>query len=168
LPAPWFRRARTRGAAGRARGERGVAPLLVAAAIAALVLAVVAAIWIVGVRARHRRAAPQPEPAANVVLLAPLGGVATAPRAFTWKPVPAAASYKVTIGDDDALWPIFVRTTNEASLPLDEKDSGAIAAGRIHAWEVVALDSRGNPVARGKARFRVRLPGEEAGSEPLY
>lgn len=135
------------------------------AAIVTFVAAVAVVIWVVGVRARHRRAST-PEPTASVTLLEPLGSIAVTPRAFTWKPVSSAASYKVTIADDDAVWPIFVRTMTASSLPLDEKDAAAISAGRIHMWEVVALDAAGNPVARGTARFRVRLPGESAGSEP--
>ena len=145
--------------------ERGASPVIVAAIVAAILAALIAGIWL-GVRARQRRAADQPVPAAEVRLLAPLGNVGALPPAFTWTPVPSAASYKVTIGDDDALWPIFVRTTTTASLPLDPKDAAAIAAGRVHAWEVVALDAAGNPVARGRARFRVRLPGESEGDEP--
>ncbi len=38
----------------------------------------------------------------------------------------------------------------------------AIARGRIHSWEVVALDGAGAPLAKGYGRFRVRLPGEHA------
>ena len=151
--------------------DRGLAPIRIVAVLAvilAIVAAALFAIWVAGARARHRRAAAKLEPPAAVALLAPLGGVGATPRAFTWKPVPTAASYKVTIADDDAVWPIFVRTTTASALPLDEKDAGAIAAGRIHMWEVVALDAAGAPVAVGKARFRVRLPGEDTGSEPLF
>lgn len=147
--------------------ERGLAPVLIVAAVLALVAAAVA-VWIVAVRARHRRAAPPPEPTTAVALLEPRGDIAVTPRAFRWTPVPSAASYKVTIADDDAVWPMFVRTTTESSLPLDAKDAAAISAGRIHMWEVIALDAAGSTVAQGKARFRVRLPGEGAGSEPIY
>lgn len=146
--------------------SRRTAPLLAAAAIVAIVVAAGLAVWVVS--ARGRRAPPPPEVTATVPLLAPLGSVASPPRAFTWTPVPGTASYKVTIGDDDALWPIFVRTTRDSALPLDERDASAIVAGRIHAWEVLALDASGVPVARGTGRFRIRLPGEDASTEPLF
>jgi hypothetical protein len=152
----------------RSRAVRGQSPIFAIAAIVVIATAVAVVIWVVGVRARHRRAAPRPEPAASVELIAPLGGIAETPRAFTWAPVPSAASYKVTIGDNDAVWPLFVRTTTASSLGLDERDAGAISAGRILMWEVLALDAAGNPVARGSARFRVRFPGEDASSEPLF
>ena len=149
---------------------RGVAPAFVAGAVAVAVVLLVVAVtlFLLMARSRARRGAQHPEPPAAVALLAPLGGIAVTPRAFTWSPVPAAASYKVTIADEDAVWPIFVRTTSATSLPLDDRDTSAIAPGRVHVWEVLALDASAAPVARGTGRFRVRPPGEDAGSEPLF
>ena len=158
---------RLRARSRRGPNETGLAPILIILAIVGAVLALGLALWVFGLRARGRRVVPQ-EPAAEVVLLAPLGGIGETPRTFSWQPVPDAASYKVTIADDDAVWPLFVRNTTEASLIVDEKGAAAITAGRIHAWEVLALDASGASLARGRGRFRVRMPGESPGSEPLF
>ncbi len=99
-------------------------------------------------------------------LEAPRGEVHATPDLFAWQPVTGAASYRVTIGDADTVWPLVVATTTEARLPLPPEKRGAILRGRIHEWSVEALDVRGATIGSGTVRFWVDrgAPGSSTNS----
>jgi hypothetical protein len=99
-----------------------------------------------------------PGPAAYVRLAEPRGEVEEVPLQFSWEAIAGADEYKVTISDADAVWPLLVHKTKENSLTLTPKEGSAIVPGRIHVWEVEALDSDGLPIATGGVRFRVAPP----------
>jgi hypothetical protein len=107
-----------------------------------------------------------PGPAAYVTLLEPRGQVPVIPELFEWRAVRGAAKYKVTISDDDAVWPLLVRSTAETSLTLSAKEMEAIKPGRIHIWEVAALGLDGLPMATGGVRFMVAPPEAPAAPAP--
>ena len=107
---------------------------------------------------RGTRRSPADAPGLAVTIEAPRGDIASAPGAFTWHPVAGATRYTVTISDADAVWPLFVRTTTDSSLALEKRETVALTPGRIHAWEVQALDASGRPIASGEARFRILRP----------
>jgi hypothetical protein len=99
-----------------------------------------------------------------VRLIVPRGEVEVAPREYLWEPVPGATSYSVKIADADAIWPLFVRRIEATALVLDAEQAKAIVTGRIHVWEVEALDAQGALIGSGATRFRVRpeaIPGGE-------
>ena len=93
----------------------------------------------------------------------PRGDAVDPPKEFSWLPVRGAGSYRVRIADEDAVWPLFVKTVSEPKLVLDPKEVTAITPGRIHEWAVEALDAKGHVIARGGSRFRY-MP--VAGSSP--
>jgi len=95
-----------------------------------------------------------------MTLIGPRGETDAVPTEFTWAAFPGATEYRVEIEDEDAFWPLVVKTVKTTGLTLTEKERAAITRGRIHHWEVEARDARGGPIATGGARFRVRLPGE--------
>ena len=90
-----------------------------------------------------------------ISLEAPRGEVHATPELFAWQPVDGAASYRVTIGDADTVWPLVVATTTDARFPLPPGKRGAILPGRIHEWTVEALDARGALIGSGTVRFWV-------------
>lgn len=108
------------------------------------------------------------EPEKPVRLVSPRGDVESIPREFRWEAVPGAERYRVTIADNDAMWPLFVKRTAEPVLLLDEKEASAVMVGRVHLWEVEAFDAGGVSVAKGEVTFRVPLPTGTAppGIEP--
>ena len=91
----------------------------------------------------------------RVDLLEPRGVIDRAPARFEWRPVTNATRYDVRIADDDALWPLFVRSTASAMLLLDPNETRALTPGRIHVWEVDAKDAAGFTIASGSAQFKV-------------
>ncbi len=107
-----------------------------------------------------RRSSESTDPAAErfVETVSPKGDLDAAPSEFRWRSVPEAARYTVRIADADAIWPLFVRSTETAALALDAKELSAFASGRIHVWEVEAFDASGKRVATGGTRFRIRRP----------
>lgn len=143
--------------------ERGARPrarlVLFAVAVALLVTGLVT------VRLVRRASAPSgPSPERRVAIDSPRGDLATAPDRFAWEPVPGAASYRVRIADADAIWPLFVRSTTGAGLVLEPWEASALAPGRIHEWDVEALDAGGALIASGGTQFRVRVPKPVPGS----
>lgn len=97
---------------------------------------------------------------------APKGEVLAAPEAFRWAPVPGAASYRVTVGDADTVWPLFLGTATEPWLPMPETRRGAVRPGRIHEWTVDALDAGGAVIGSGTVRFWVAAGPAPAGAAP--
>jgi hypothetical protein len=142
------------------RRERGLSTVVEIALIGAGILAVLIIFVVVArVSTRARPTAPlEPDPKAYVTLRAPRGEVVAPPREFAWRAVEGAARYRVKISDEDALWPLFVKTLDRGPLVLDDKEVKAITPGRIHIWEVDALDAAGQPIARGTSRFRFTPP----------
>ena len=112
-----------------------------------------------------QRTPPVPEPRLYIVLRQPRGELAKIPGRFVWQAVKGAAKYKVTISDEDAVWPLLVLTSTETSLELSAKEMQAITPGRIHIWEVAALGQDGLPTATGGVRFWVPLPESPAGGD---
>lgn len=102
---------------------------------------------------------PPPEPLAHVKLLTPRGDLDAPPTRFSWEPIAGARQYSVKISDADAIWPLFVRTTESNSLVLDPAQTAAFLPGRFHVWEVEALDEKGVPVAHGGTSFRIKAAG---------
>ena len=138
-------------------------PLLLA--IAFLILGT---LLLVGYRPWRRSAPaspPVPAPTASIQLIAPRQDVNAPPSEFSWAPVPGASQYRVRIADEDAVWPMFVKMTTNTKLVLGPKEVTAIAAGRIHEWQVEALDDKGQPIALGGSRFRF-MPPEAASDKP--
>ena len=109
---------------------------------------------------------PVPAPTASVRLIAPRQDVNAPPSEFSWEPVPGASQYRVRIADADALWPIFVKMTTNTKLVLGPNEVTAITAGRIHEWEVEALDDKGQPIALGYLRFRFMPPEAPSDKSP--
>ena len=126
--------------------------------VAGLLAAAIAGALVLLSHLTARRDQPPPEPAAWVTMIEPRGDLDSAPRRFVWNAVAKAVRYKVTITDQDAVWPLFVKQTSESSVLLADREALAIVPGRIHVWEVEALDEVGRPVAKGGVRFRVVPP----------
>ncbi len=97
---------------------------------------------------------------------APKGEVPAVPEAFRWAPVPGAASYRVTVGDADTVWPLFLGTAAEPRLAMPESRRGAIRPGRIHEWTVDALDAGGAVIGSGTVRFWVAAGAAAAAAAP--
>ena len=129
-------------------------------AVAALVA--LAFVWM---RCRPGRSDGATSAAQTVIeIVEPRGELATAPFRFEWRPVPRADLYELTISDDDAIWPLFVRRTQSAVHLLDPGERSALRPGRIHLWEVAALAEDGSAIAREQARFRIG-PAPEGASQ---
>lgn len=138
----------------RQRGAASLRALLLVATGVVLVAALA-----LGYRVLTRRSHPSvPEPRAYVTLTSPRGDLIEPPREFTWVPIPGALRYRVKIADEDALWPMFLKTTNRPPVVLDDRESSALTPGRVHVWEVEALGKDGNPIAKGAVQFRVVPP----------
>lgn len=133
----------------------GLAVLAAAAAVALVI--VVIRFAPVGGGARGQEPA---QPKAWVTLVEPRGEALTQPTRFDWNPVAGAAQYKVTIADEDAVWPLVVRTVPAPPLMLTPDEATSMTLGRIHVWDVEALGADGAPIATGGTRFRVAAPGE--------
>jgi len=142
------------------RRELGAAPVRSVVLVATGMLLVLAALVLASKLLSRRSAPPPPEPKASVTLRRPRGEIGAPPREFAWAAVPGAVRYRVKISDQDALWPLSVRTTETTSLTLDAKEAAsAITLKRIHVWEVEGLDAAGLPIARGEAPFWVTPSG---------
>ncbi len=103
-----------------------------------------------------------------VSLEAPKGEVQDVPELFAWQPVAGAASYRVTVGDADTVWPLVMASTTEARLPLPPDKREAIRPGRIHEWSVEALDAGGAVIGSGTVRFWVASSASAAaGTDPV-
>lgn len=110
--------------------------------------------------AAGRRELPlESDSAAYVTLTAPRGELLDPPREFSWLPYPGAVRYRVKISDEDALWPMFLKTTDRPPVVLDPREASSLTPGRIHVWEVEALGKDGAPIATGGVRFRITPVG---------
>src|SRR6476659_4657566 len=79
----------------------------------------------------------QPEAnTAPIRIIQPRGDAIDPPKEFKWTAVPGAASYRVRIADEDAVWPLFVKTVTQPRLVLEPREVTAISPGRIHEWAV--------------------------------
>ena len=140
---------------------RGRYTTLIVAVIATVIILL--AVFLVLAAARARRTPPAqataaPGPSASVRVIQPRGEAVDPPKEFSWVAVPGATHYQVRIADEDAVWPIFVQTTTEPRLLLDAREVNAITPGRIHEWDVEALDAKGQIIAKGGSRFRFMPP----------
>ncbi|MBP7149832.1 MAG: hypothetical protein KBD01_20080 [Acidobacteria bacterium] len=88
----------------------------------------------------------------------PHGDLPAPPTEFSWQRFDGAASYRVTIGDADTVWPLFLRTSVGPRLRIGAAEARAIKPGRVHEWRVEALGLDGEVLAEGLARFRVVPP----------
>jgi hypothetical protein len=122
--------------------------------LAGVVLVLAAVIVYRSVSARRSQAVP-PKETASITLRSPRGELIDPPREFSWDPVPGATQYRVKIADEDAVWPMFVKTADRPPLVLESSELSAFAPGRIHMWEVEALGEDGSPIATGSIRFRI-------------
>ena len=113
--------------------------------------------WI-GLRSARDTGPAGAEADAPVEILEPRGMLAAAPRRFAWKPVTGAASYEVSIADDDTVWPLFVRRTEGTELTLEAHEAAALSPRRVFLWEATARAADGRTLARGQARFRIDPP----------
>jgi hypothetical protein len=99
-----------------------------------------------------------------VVPVGPLGEAADWPTAFRWEPVREARSYRLTVRtvDDRTLLAV---TTEASEHPLSP--AAAFDRAVTYRWQVVALDERGEVVARSpEVSFRVLPLAEPAPGLP--
>jgi len=138
---------------GEGRSMRG---LFLGLLLGAVVLGL--ALWVVFRPGPRESAQASGTSARTLTLVAPRGDLETAPSLFEWRPVEGALRYTVKIEDADAVWPLFVRSSESPSLSLAPQEASALLPGRVHVWEVQALDGEGRVIASGGTRFRIRAP----------
>lgn len=82
----------------------------------------------------------------RVALEAPLGEVAALPSAFSWRQVPGAASYRLTLlsVDDTVLWSA---TAERPPLALPAAQRARLAPRVVYFWRVEAFDGEGARLA---------------------
>ena len=117
----------------------------------------------------HFRAAQEPELAPGLghgrvvlrseelVALDPTGDLTKAPAELRWQAMPGAKRYRVRVMevDQNELWQT---ESGEASVSLPAIVRGTIVPGKTLLWQVMALDSAGNPVAASQIlRFRLSI-----------
>ena len=117
---------------------------------------------------------PRPEPAAvdagrsggeeggklpAVTLVAPGGVFRNPPSLFVWKPVPGASSYRLTITDQDMIWPLARREVDATQVFFPSSERRAWGQYRRYAWTVEAFGSGpGNVIAEGSGTFAIGDP----------
>ncbi len=95
----------------------------------------------------------------KVSLIEPRGVHRDAPPLFRWEPYSGAVSYRLTIMDQDMIWPVARRETAGTEMRFTDEERRAWAARRRYAWSVEALDDGGERVlALGEAAFAVGEP----------
>ncbi len=97
----------------------------------------------------------------EIELLEPVGPLAALPAAFSWRPVAAAAAYRLTVRavDDSILWQSDVALadgTAEPRLELAAELADRLLPAVAYTWDVAALNDAGNRIAwSGRIRFRI-------------
>jgi hypothetical protein len=82
------------------------------------------------------------------------------PAVFRWEPVTGASHYRLTLSDQDTIWPLVKREVEATSLELTESERRAYAAPRKYQWEVEALvGDEPTRLAHGTAYFAIVPPG---------
>jgi hypothetical protein len=108
-------------------------------------------------------AGPETFRSEEVILEAPAGDVASAPKQLRWHPAAGAHSYSVEVMEVDRT-PVWSGGSREPKLALPASVRARMVPGKPFLWQVVAKDLAGNPIASSQMqKFRVRIVRPDRG-----
>ncbi|PYT09728.1 MAG: hypothetical protein DMF49_01305 [Acidobacteria bacterium] len=91
-----------------------------------------------------------------VSLIEPKGIHPGPPALFRWEAVSGATLYRLTLSDQDTVWPLALRESRTTAYTFSEEERRAFSAPRRYSWQIEAFrEAAKGPIARGEAFFAI-------------